>query len=121
MVRQLVLDARPFWSGVTWFKVSGDLAEHLNLPQSFGLLVEEVAKRSPAEAAGLLASRAVARLDGKDLPLGGDVVLAAMGIQLEDETSFEKVREVWRRRPGDEMTFTVFRARRVVELKGRIP
>ncbi len=46
MVRQLVLDTRPFWSGVTWF-------------------------------------------------------------QLEDETSFEKVREVWRRRPGDEMTYQV--------------
>jgi S1-C subfamily serine protease len=122
MVRQLMLDTRPFWSGVTWFRVSGDLAGYLNLPQPFGLLVEEVAKKSPAEAVGLRASRAVARLDGKDLPLGGDVVLAAMGIQLHDETSFEKVRDLWRDlKPGDEMTFTVLRAGRVVDLKGRLP
>jgi serine protease Do len=122
MARQLMLDQRPFWSGVTWFKVSGDLAEYFNLPQPFGLLVEEVAKRSPAEAAGLRPSRAVARLEGRDLPLGGDIVLAAMGIKLEDERSFEKVREAWRRlRPGDEMTFTVLRAGRVLDLKGRMP
>jgi S1-C subfamily serine protease len=122
MARQLMLERRPFWSGVTWFQVSGDLADYLNLPQPFGLLVEEVAKQSPAEALGLRPSRAVARLEGKDVPLGGDIVLAAMGIQLEDETSFQKVRERWSQlRSGDEMTFRVFRAGRVIELKGRMP
>jgi len=122
MVRQLMLEKRSFWSGVTWFRVSGDLAEYLNLPQPFGLLVEEVAKGSPAEAVGLRPSRVVARLEGKDVPLGGDIVLAAMGIQLHDETSFDKVRERWAQlRSGDEMTFRVFRAGRVSDLKGRVP
>src|SRR6266852_2994725 len=122
MVRQLMLERRPFWSGVTWFQVSGDLAEYLNLPQRFGLLVEEVAKRSPVEAIGLRPSRVVAKLDGRDIPLGGDIVLAAMGIQLVDEASFQKVRERWAQlRSGDEMTFRVFRAGRVIDLKGRLP
>jgi S1-C subfamily serine protease len=122
MARQLMLETRPFWTGVTWFRVSGELAEYLNLPQPFGLLVEEVAKQSPAEAVGLRPSKAVARLDGKDIPLGGDIVLAAMGIQLDDETSFDRVRDRWTHlRPGDEMTFRVFRAGRVIELKGRLP
>lgn len=122
MARQLLLQKPPFWSGVTWFRVSGDLAEYLNLPQPFGLLVEEVAKRSPAEAVGLRPSRVVARVDGRDVPLGGDIVLAAMGIQLDDETSFDKVRDRWARlRPGDEMTFRIFRAGRVIDLKGRVP
>jgi len=122
MVRKLVLERRPFWSGVTWFRLSGDLAEYFNLPQPFGLLVEDVAKRSPAEAAGLRPARAVARFDGKDLPLGGDIVLAAMGIQLVDEESFELVRARWANlRSGEEMIFTVLRAGRVIELKGRLP
>src|SRR6266849_4436303 len=122
MVRQLLLERRPFWSGVTWFQVSGDLAEYLNLPQRFGLLVEEVAKRSPVEAIGLRPSRVVAKVDGRDIPLGGDIVLAAMGIQLVDEASFQKVRERWAQlRSGDEMTFRVFRAGRVIDLKGRLP
>jgi S1-C subfamily serine protease len=122
MARQLMLERRPFWSGVTWFRVSGSLAEYLNLPQPFGLLVEEVAKQSPAEAVGLLPSRVVARLDGRDVPLGGDIVLAAMGIQLVDETSFDEVRARWAQlRSGDEMTFKVFRAGRIIDLKGRVP
>ena len=67
MARQLMLEKRPFWSGVTWFRVSGDLAQYLNLPQPFGLIAEEVAKGSPA--------------DGRDVPLGGDIVLSAMGVR----------------------------------------
>jgi serine protease Do len=122
MARQLMLEKRPFWSGVTWYRVSGDLAEYLNLPQPFGLLVEEVAKKSPAEAAGLRPSRTVARIDGKDVPLGGDIVLAAMGVPLENETSFDKVRARQAQlRSGDELIFKVFRAGRVIELKGRMP
>ena len=122
MARQLMLERRPFWSGVTWFQVSGALAEYLNLPQPFGLLVEEVAKRSPAEAIGLRPSQVMARLDGRDIPLGGDIVLAAMGIQLVDETSFQKVRDRWAQmRSGDEMTFRVFRGGRVIDLRGRMP
>jgi len=102
--------------------VSGELAEYLNLPQPFGMLVEEVAKRSPAEAVGLRPSRAVVTLDGKDVPLGGDIVLAAMGIQLESQDSFDKVRARWAElRSGDEMTFRVFRAGRVIDLSGRLP
>jgi serine protease Do len=122
MARQLMLEQRPFWSGVTWFRVSGVLAEYLNLPQSFGFLVEDVAKGSPAEAVGLRPSRDVAKIGGQDVPLGGDVVLAAMGVQLNDEASFQKVLERWAQlRSGDEMTFKVFRAGRVVDLKGRVP
>src|SRR5262249_46307484 len=75
MARQLMLETRPFWSGVTWFRVSGNLAQYLNLPQPFGLAAEEVAKKSPAEAVGLRASRVVAKIEGKDVPLGGDIVL----------------------------------------------
>ena len=42
--------------------------------------------------------------------------------QLVDETSFQKVRERWGQlRSGDEMTFRVFRAGRVIDLKGRLP
>src|SRR5499433_3908951 len=122
MARQLMLETRPFWSGVTWFKVSGELAEYLNLPQAFGLAVEEVAKNSPAEAIGLRASRVMAKIEGKDVPLGGDIVLAAMGITLDDEESFHKVRERQAQlRPGDELSYRVCRAGKVIELKGRLP
>ncbi len=122
MARELMLEKRRVWSGANWFRVSGPLAEYLNLPQAFGLLIEEVAKGSPAEAVGLRGSTAVARLDGRDVPLGGDVVLTALGIPLTDESSYEKFRVLWTElRPGDEMTFRVLRAGRVIDLTGRMP
>ena len=121
MARQLMLEKRPFWTGVTWFRISGELAEYLNLPQPFALAVEEVAKKSPAEAVGLLPSRVVAQLEGKHVPMGGDIVLAAMGIRLDNDASFDKIRERWSKlRSGDEMTFRVLRSGRVMELKGRV-
>ena len=122
MARQLMLEKRPFWSGVSWFRVSGDLAEYLNLPQPFGMLVEEVAKKSLAEAIGLRPSRAVANIEGKDVPVGGDIVLGGFGISLENEASFDELRARWAQlRSGDEMTLRVLRAGRVIEVTGRMP
>ena len=108
--------------GVEYAAYAFLLAEYLNLPQSCGFLVEDVAKGSPAEAVGLRPSRDVAKIGGQDVPLDGDVVLAAMAIPLNDETSFQKVLERWAQLgSGDEMTFKVFRAGRVIDLKGRVP
>jgi serine protease Do len=122
LVRKLILEKPAFWTGVTWFRVKGDLAEYLNLPQRFGLLVEEVAQKSPAEVVGLRPSKIVAKVEGKDVPLGGDIVLASMGIDLNDEASFDKLLDRWAHlRSGDEMTFKVFRAGRIVNLKSRVP
>src|SRR5215510_3659155 len=122
MARQLMLEKRPFWSGVTWFRVSGNLAQMLNLPQPNGLLVQRVAEGSAAAAIGIRGGTTKATIGGKDVPMGGDIVLEAMGVQLENEESFEKVRARQAQlRSGDEMIFKVLRAGQVVVLKGRIP
>ena len=65
MARQLMLEKRAFWTGVTWFQISGDLAGYLNFPQRFALAAEEVAKRSPAEVVGLRPSRTIGKIEGK--------------------------------------------------------
>ena len=44
--------SRP-WLGVSTVPVAGDLAEMLQLPTSGGLLIQDVERGSPAEAAGL--------------------------------------------------------------------
>jgi hypothetical protein len=46
----------------------------------------------------------------------------ALGIPLTDESSHDKVRERWTQlRAGDEMTFRVLRAGRVIGLTRRMP
>ena len=56
------------------------------------------------------------------MPVGGDIVLAGMGVTLDNEASFDRLRDAFAQlRSGDEMTFTVLRAGRVMELRGRVP
>ena len=59
--------SRP-WLGLSTVPVSGDLAEMLQLPASGGLLIQEVERGSPAEAAGL--ARACAGGDRGQFPAG---------------------------------------------------
>src|SRR6266404_2873831 len=76
MARRLLLERKPFWSGMEGILIQGDLAGVLNLPQPAGFVVQRV-------AAGSLGGRLVIRkktfrisVEGSDLLLGGDIILA---------------------------------------------
>ncbi len=70
------------WSGMSGMLVDGDLAVLLNLPQRAGFLVQKVALNSPAERAGLRPSLVPAMIGGRELLLGGDIILAVDGIEV---------------------------------------
>jgi serine protease Do len=53
--RSLLLDQKPFWSGIEGLLVQGDLAKALNLPQRVGVLVQRVAEGSIAGRWGIQA------------------------------------------------------------------
>ncbi len=57
MARHLLLDGRSFWSGLAGIMLTGRLAKALNLPQPAGILVQQVAARSPAAQMGLVPAR----------------------------------------------------------------
>ena len=92
MARQLLLDQKPFWSGVEGFLLRGDLAKALNVPQPAGLLVQRVAEGSPAARAGVLAGSMRANIDGENLLLGGDIVLEVNGLPYEEsDESYRRI------------------------------
>src|SRR4051794_20950818 len=51
----------------------------LNLPVDHGVLVQTVTPRSPAAKAGIKGGDIVARVDGNDVRLGGDIITAVSG------------------------------------------
>jgi S1-C subfamily serine protease len=118
MARQLLLDQKPFWSGVEGFLLKGDLARALNVPQPAGLLVQRVAEGSPASRAGVLAGSMRASIDGEDLLLGGDIVLEVNGLRYEE--SNESYRRIYssltKLKVGDNIVIKVFRQGQVVRL-----
>ncbi|MBI4607480.1 MAG: trypsin-like peptidase domain-containing protein [Candidatus Rokubacteria bacterium] len=122
MARRLLLEQRSFWTGLDGYVLSGDLAKVFNLPQPVGLLVQRVAERSPAALIGLRAGTMKATIDGKTLTVGGDIILQVQGIPITDSTSYEKIQErLSRHHPGVQITITVLREGRQLELTGRLP
>ncbi len=118
MARQLLLDRKPFWSGVEGFLLKGDLAKALNIPQPAGLLVQRVADGSPASRAGILAGNMRANIAGEDLLLGGDIVLEVNSLPYEESSeSYGRIyASLTKLRVGDNILIKVFRQGQVVRL-----
>ncbi|HBB96499.1 MAG TPA: hypothetical protein DC054_14015 [Blastocatellia bacterium] len=118
VARQLLLDRKPFWSGIEGLLLRGDLAKALNVPQPAGLLVERVADGSPAARAGILGGSMRANIAGEDLLLGGDIVLEVDGLPYEDsnENYSRLYAHLTKLRVGDSIAIKVFRQGQVVTL-----
>ncbi|HWN91377.1 MAG TPA: PDZ domain-containing protein, partial [Verrucomicrobiae bacterium] len=79
--RQLLLEKKSFWGGLEGQFLSDDLADLLNVPYNMsGYLVKSVAKGSPSDEAGLRGGSKVVTIDGQQVVLGGDIILAVEGI-----------------------------------------
>ena len=82
------------WSGMSGVMVDGDLAVLLNLPQAAGFLVQKVALNSPAERAGLRPSLVPAIIGGREILLGGDIILAVDGTEVS-RSLLKDIRTRW--------------------------
>lgn len=66
--------------GISGVSMSPDLAEAMDLDTTQrGALIVEVSSNGPAEKAGLLGSDELAEIDGQQVNVGGDVIIAANG------------------------------------------
>ena len=97
------------WLGITGVTLSPGVAEGMELPRGTGgALVIQVSEDSPADRAGLRESNRTITLEGVQLPLGGDVIVAIEGApisEMEDLIAYL----TGRTRPGDEVTLDVIR------------
>ena len=120
--KQLLLEKRSFWGGIEGQLISEQMADLLNLPPgSLGYLIKTVAKGSPADDAGLRGGTTPATIAGESIILGGDIVLTIEGIQAGSVTNMARIRDVINAKtPGSTFTGTVYRAGRVLEVKGTV-
>ena len=121
--RQLLFDAKTFWTGVEGQIVAGELAEILNVPQPAGFLVRTVAKGSPAWDAGIQGGDRVAHINGEDVVVRGDIILAVGGVPFgPGEGVIERIRaRMERAKSGEVLPVRVLRAGKVIELTTRVP
>ncbi|MCI0585766.1 MAG: trypsin-like peptidase domain-containing protein [Planctomycetes bacterium] len=120
-VRGLLLDRNAFWSGIQVVLLSGTAARLFNLPEGRGgALVQVVAKGSPGARLGLKGGTVRAVIEGRAVLLGGDVILEALGVPVDDPRFLADLRrDVGRLGPEEEIRVEVLRAGKRQVLQGR--
>jgi serine protease Do len=103
------------WLGIMAMSMNSQIAEAMDLPtDQQGVLVGQVQSDSPADKAGLRGSEKSVTLNGQELAVGGDVIIAWNG---ETVTNMPELQARVRSSvPGDEITLTILRDGKQQEL-----
>lgn len=82
VAQKVLMDQPNLWTGMEFLILSEELADVLNLPQETGLLVLSVTSTGLGSKMGLRGGYINAVIEGKELLIGGDIILEIAGIQL---------------------------------------
>ena len=108
--------------GISTYFLAGDVAQALELPTAGGLLIQEVAQGSAADAAGLHGARRLVVIGNQEVGIGGDFITAIDGKKITEPDAV--TRALSTKRAGEVLTLTIFRNGRSMDLKvklGEVP
>jgi len=115
--RRLLLEQKPFWTGIEGLMVEGKVAKALNLNQAAGVLVQRVAEGSIAWRWGIRGGTLRANIEGADLILGGDIILKVNGVLVENDGSYDEIyQSISRLKTGETLDITLLRQGQVWKL-----
>ncbi|HKV91200.1 MAG TPA: trypsin-like peptidase domain-containing protein [Candidatus Angelobacter sp.] len=101
--------------GVQTIPIGPDLADQMGLAADSGLLIVQVIPGSAADKAGLRAGTERAYLGNLPITLGGDLIVAIDGQQIEDQQDLSHVMQ--NHRAGDTVAVTVYRGKKRLDIK----
>jgi serine protease Do len=117
--RNLLVPRKVFWGALQGTLLTGDLAAIFNVPAPAGFLVKTVAQGSMAWDMGLKGGDRIVTIGGKELALGGDIILSVEGIPVVSEDNIEKIRnKLAGVAAGNPFKMSVLRGGKVIELTG---
>jgi S1-C subfamily serine protease len=96
--------------GIVSLPIGPDLADQMGLAAASGVLVQRVVPGGAAERAGIRGGSEQAYLGNMAIVLGGDLIVAIDGREINDTSDISEVME--KHQPGDEVTVTFYRGRR---------
>jgi S1-C subfamily serine protease len=118
MAKSLLLSGKAMWSGMEGYVLEGDLARIFQLPQSRGVLVQRIARGSPAAKIGLQPGNRKAIIGAEEFLVGGDVILQVHRVNLAEPDSQAQLRELLGSlAPGTPLNLIVLRGGRRIELE----
>ncbi len=103
------------WLGVSGIDMTPEIAEAIGLGEPRGFLVIEAAPGGPADSAGIQGGNTPAQLDGREIALGGDVILA---INDKDIRKIDDVLGYLQQatKVGETVTLTVWRDGQIIPI-----
>jgi serine protease Do len=117
--RNLLVPRKMFWGALQGMLLTGRLASVFNVPAPAGFLVKTVAQGSMAWNMGLRGSDGTLTIAGKEIPVGGDIILSVEDIPVVSEENIEKIRnKLAGSAQGSTFKMVVLRAGKVIELTG---
>jgi S1-C subfamily serine protease len=103
------------WLGVSGIDMTPEIAEAIGLGEPRGFLVIETAPGGPADVAGVQGGTTPMQLEGREIAIGGDVILAI------DDREVRKIDDVLgylqqAKEVGETVTLTVWREGQIMEI-----
>ncbi len=95
--------------GVAGLPIGPELAEQIGLPADYGILIQRVVPGGAADRAGLRAGTERAYLGNMPIVLGGDLIVAVDGKEVEDMRDLGRILN--EHRAGDTVTLTIYRGK----------
>ncbi|HLW51753.1 MAG TPA: trypsin-like peptidase domain-containing protein [Candidatus Angelobacter sp.] len=101
--------------GVRSIPIGPELADQMGLSADAGLLIVQVVAGSAAERAGLKGGNERAYLGNTPIMIGGDLIVAIDGQEIQDQQELSHVMQ--NHRAGDTVTVTLYRGKKKMEIK----
>ncbi|MEN8228820.1 MAG: trypsin-like peptidase domain-containing protein [Bacteroidota bacterium] len=117
IAKSLLLSRSSKYFGSESILLSYEMARILNVPQESGWLVQHVVKDSPAGVAGLKGGFREVEIDGEEMLLGGDIILAVDQIRITGKESLSALMEYLDNLDTTvKLKLTVLRAGEIIDL-----
>src|SRR5262252_759330 len=120
IAHDLITDGRVHQAflGVETIPINESFAEALGLPAQEGLLVQITTRGGPAAAAGIHGGDRVAQAGMRRFYIGGDVITAIDGQKIANSLDVNVILN--KKRPGDEVTVSLYRGGKKMDLKVKL-
>jgi S1-C subfamily serine protease len=100
--------------GVQTIPIGPELADQMGLPVDFGLLIVKVLPGRAADRAGLRAGNERAYIGNIPITLGGDLIIAIDGENVQDQQDLAQVMNA--HRAGDTVKVTIYRGKQKMDV-----
>ena len=101
--------------GVRTLPIGPELADQLGLAADSGLLIIQVVQGGGADRAGLRAGTERAYLGNTPIMIGGDLIVAVDGQEIQDQQDLSHAMQ--NHRAGDTVTVTIYRGKKRIDVK----